>query len=424
MSLTPRLAVALLAACAAGCTWTGNTLNSKIDYQSARTRATPLEVPPDLSQLPRDERFAVPERPTTVTASGTAAAQGRPASAAGAPAVVTSAAVAPSAPLARIERDGTQRWLAVNMPPEAAWPILIEFWPSVGLAVEKSDPKTGVMETVWAENRAKVQQDVIRQTLGRVLGSVYSTGEQDKYRARVERTPKDTTEIFISHRGMQEVFTSSAQDRTAWQPRPPDPEMEAEMLQRLLLRFDGNAKGPTTAAAPAGAAAARPAAATTAATGAAATASGASGAATAAVAGATAPGAAVAKPVETAFIVKGADGRSERLDIDDPFDRAWRRVGLALDRGGFTVEDRDRAKGVYFVRYLDPDYETKQREQQGIFAKILRTDKPVQAPQYRVQLASAGDAGTKVTVWTADGKPEISTTGDRILALLRDQLIR
>lgn len=408
-----RGAVVLMAAFVAGCSWTGNVFDSKIDYKSAQTRGTPLEVPPDLSQLPRDERFSVPERPTAVTASATAAAAGRPPSAAGAPAAVGAAMVAPSAPIARIERDGSQRWLAVNMPPEKAWPILLEFWPSVGLAVEKSDPSTGVMETVWAENRAKVQQDIIRQTLGRFLGSVYSTGEQDKYRARVERTAKDTSEIFISHRGMQEVFTSSAQDRTAWQPRPPDPEMEAEMLQRLLLRFDGSAKPATTAAAPGAPARSAPAAAA----GAAGVAAG-----TAAAAGGAAPG--TTKPVESAFIVKGKNGRAERLDVDDPFDRAWRRVGLALDRGGFTVEDRDRVKGVYFVRYLDPDYETKQREQQGIFSKLLKSDKPVQAPQYRVQLTGVGDAGTYVTVFASDGKPEISTTGDRILGLLRDQLVR
>jgi outer membrane protein assembly factor BamC len=217
-----------------GCTWTGSSVSQTVDYQNARTRSTPLEVPPDLSQLPRDERFTVPERPQTVTASSTAAS--RPGGAAGAPGAAAAAMVAPTATVARIERAGNQRWLAVNMPPDKAWPILLEFWPSVGLAVEKSDPATGVMETVWAENKAKVNQDLIRRSLGRLFSSVYETGEQDKYRARVERTATDTSEIYISHRGMIEVFTSSQQDRTAWQPRPPDPGLEAEMLQRLLLQ--------------------------------------------------------------------------------------------------------------------------------------------------------------------------------------------
>jgi outer membrane protein assembly factor BamC len=308
--------------------------------------------------------------------------------------------VAPSGSIARIERQGNQRWLAVNMPPEKAWPILLEFWPSVGLAVEKSDQTTGVMETVWAENRAKLPQDLLRRTLGRALNSLYETGEQDRYRARLERTTKDTSEIYISHRGMIEVFTSSQQDRTAWQPRPNDPEMEAEMLQRLLARFDGTATKPATMAARPGAPAAS---------------AGAAGAAAASAAAASAP-------PETVHVVKGADGRSERLDIDDPFDRSWRRVGLALDRGGFTVEDRDRAKGIYFVRYLDPDFEAKAQDKQGLFTKILGRDKPVEAPQYRVQLTSAGDAGTWVQVFNSDGKPERSTTSDRILTLLKEQL--
>lgn len=376
----------------AGCSWSGNLFNDKVDYQAARTRSQPLEIPPDLSQLPREERFAVPERPQSVTAS--AAGVARPGAPAGAPASATAAAVAPATVLARIERDGSQRWLAVNMPPEKAWPILLEFWPSVGLAVEKSDQATGVMETVWAENRAKLPQDIIRQSLGRVLGSVYSTGEQDKYRARIERTQKDTSEIFISHRGMIEVYTSSAQDRTMWQPRPPDPEMEAEMLQRLLVRFDKSAAPPPATAA----SGARPAVAT------------------------AGPAAMPPAPPDTTHIIKGADGRSERLDIDDPFDRAWRRVGLALDRGGFTVEDRDRAKGIYFVRYLDPDYEAKQKEQQGFLTRVFGRDKPIEAPQFRVQLTAAGDSGTWVQVFSRDGKPERSPAGDRILALLKDQL--
>jgi len=395
-----QVAVAIVGLALAGCTWTGNMFGSSVDYKSAQTRATPLEVPPDLSQLPPEERFSVPERPTTVTASGTAAARaaGGPVGAAG---TTTAGAVVPTGALARIERDGSQRWLAVNMPPEKAWPILLDFWPSVGLAVEKSDPATGVMETVWAENRANPNLGIIRQTLARFLGSMYSTGEQDRYRARLERSANGSSEIFISHRGMEEVFTSSAHDRTAWQPRASDPSLEAEMLQRLLVRFDSNA-AKSVAAGGTGAP---------------------TRAAAAGAAGAAAGGAAASTvTAERAFLVKNAEGRSERLDIDDPFDRAWRRIGLALDRGGFTVEDRDRAKGIYFVRYLDPDFEARAKEQQGFFSKLLGRDAVVQAPQYRVQLTSAGDSGTQVRVLSAEGKPELSPAGDRILTLLRDQL--
>ncbi len=372
------LATALLA----GCSWTGSIFTSdKVQYETARTRQ-PLEVPPDLSQLPRDERFTVPDRPQTITASGQGQRAAGP--------MATGGPVVPAGAIAKIERQGNQRWLAVNLPPEKAWPVLLDFWPSIGLKVEKSDPNAGVLETNWAENRAKLPQDIIRRTLGRVLDSVYSTNEQDKYRARIERTAQGTSEIYISHRGMEEIYTSPQQDRTTWQPRAPDPELEAEMLQRLLVRFEEPGKQITASA------------------------SSAAASGVAASASAAAP--------QIARIIKSSDGRNERLEVDEAFDRAWRRVGLALDRGGFTVEDRDRAKGFYFVRYLDPDFEAKAKSDQGFFSKIFGKEKPIQAPQYRVGLLSQGDAKTNVQVFDSSGKPERSATGDRILNLLSEQL--
>jgi outer membrane protein assembly factor BamC len=378
---------ALAATLLAGCSWTGSIFKSdKVQYETAQTRQ-PLEVPPDLSQLPRDERFLVPDRPQTITASG----QGqRP----GAGPVATGAPVVPVGAVAKLERQGNQRWLAVNLPPEKAWPVLVEFWPSIGLKVEKSDPNAGVLETNWAENRAKLPQDIIRRTIGRVLDSVYSTNEQDKYRARIERTGQGTSEIYITHRGMEEVYAGTQQDRTVWQPRASDPELEAEMLQRLLARFEEPAKRVVTASA-----------------------SGAAATGTTA-AGAAAPSAAP----QIARLVTANDGRSERLEVDEAFDRAWRRVGLALDRGGFTVEDRDRAKGFYFVRYLDPDFEAKAKSEQGFFSKLFGKEKPIQAPQYRVGVLSQGTAKTNVQVFDSTGKPERSATGDRILNLLNEQL--
>ncbi|MFN3566488.1 MAG: outer membrane protein assembly factor BamC [Burkholderiaceae bacterium] len=364
-------AVAVAAVLAAGCSSIGLTTD-RIDYKSVQP-VKPLDVPPDLSQLPRSDRYAVPDRPGVASAASAAAP-------AAAPVAVGGAAVVPALPNARIERAGSQRWLAVDVAPEAAYAVVKEFWPSVGLAIEREDPAAGIIETAWAENRAKLPQDIIRRTIGRVFDNLYSTGEQDKYRTRIERTAKNTSEIYISHRGMIEVYTSQAQDSTRWQPRPPDPEMEAEMLQRLALRFAPRAV--QTAAVPA-------------------------------VSAASAP--------QVARLVKGPDGRNERVDVDEPFDRAWRRIGLALDRGGFTVEDRDRAKGTYFVRYLDPEYEAKQRDKQGFFSKLFGREPKIEAQQFRVQVAAAGDA-TRVTVLDKDGKPATGATADKILAQIDEQL--
>jgi outer membrane protein assembly factor BamC len=368
-------AIVLVCAAVAGCSSIGLSSDS-IDYKSV-AQTKPLDVPPDLSQIPRDDRYAVPDRPGSVSASAVNATR--------APTAAVQA-VAPTVPKVRIERDGAERWLAVDVTPEQAFAVVKEFWPSVGLAIEREDPAAGIIETTWAENRAKLPQDIIRRTIGRVFEGLYSTGEQDKFRTRIERTANNTAEIYISHRGMVEVYTNEQKDRTVWQPRPPDHELEAEMLQRLALRF-APAKTPasTTAAAKPDAVPTAPA------------------------------------PREVAHVVRGSDGQVQRVEIDEPFDRAWRRVGLALDRGGFTVEDRDRTKGIYFVRYLDPEFEAKQREKQGFFSKMFGRDPKIVAQQFRLVVGLAGPP-TAVTVQDKDGKPDAGATAQKILGQINEQM--
>jgi outer membrane protein assembly factor BamC len=399
--------VVLAAALMVGCTVT-NPGSDKIDYRGAKPTREALDVPPGLSTLPPNDRFAVPGA-VSASQAGQASAQRPP--------VPGAATVVATTQVARIERAGQQRWLAVDLPPEQVFPVVREFWPSVGLTLERDDAALGIVETVWSENRAMIPQDIIRRTIGRVFDGLYSSGERDRFRTRLERTAKNTTEVFISHRGMEEVFTNAARDSTRWQPRPSDPELEAEMLQRLLLRFAPNAPTvPTTTVAATAPAAARPVGAT----GPAPTAAGAASAGAATGAAAATGGSTVAQ-TQTVRLIKGATGSAERVEIDEPFDRAWRRVGLGLDRGAFTVEDRDRANGVYFVRYLDPDVEAKQRSQQGMFSKLFGSDPKIVAPQYRVLVTTRG-AASVVTVLDKDGKPESSPSTDRILTLLNQQL--
>ena len=380
----------------AGCSALGLG-SDKVDYRAVPP-PKPLEVPPDLTPLPPNERFAVPG---VATASGTQAAA-QSAQTQRAVAAVTSTVVAPSATNARIERAGSQRWLAVDVPPERAFAVAKDFWTSSGLKIEREDAAVGVIETEWAENRAKLPQDIIRRTIGKLLDGLYSTGEQDKFRTRIERTASGNSEIYISHRGMVEVYTTRQQDQTRWQPRPADTELEAEMLQKLLLRF---APATTTAAAPASSPTAAAAAAAT-------------GAAAAAKPG-TASATTVPPPLQTVKLV--TDGSASRLEISEPFDRAWRRVGLGLDRGGFTVEDRDRAGGLYFVRYLDPEFEAKQRQEQGLLSKIFGGDPKITAQQFRIQVAASG-ALTTVRVLDKDGRPEASATADKIIKQLNEQI--
>jgi outer membrane protein assembly factor BamC len=370
------LIIALALASLAGCTSLSNMMEGdRIDYKSAEKaqKGPRLDVPPDLTQLQRDNRYAIPESTKGVaTASGYNLEQTtRP--------VVEVAAVAPAAKGdIRIERDGSQRWLVVNKSPEVLWPQIKDFWQDSGFLVNIESPDTGVMETDWAENRAKIPQDFVRNTLGKVFDSLYSTGERDKFRTRLERGANGTTEIFISHRGAEEVLTGSSKETSVWTARPSDPGLEAEFLSRLMVRLGVEETKAKAAVANAPSLQAR------------------------------------------SKLLKSAGGSS--VQVDESFDRAWRRVGLALDRVGFTVEDRDRTKGLYFVRYVDQNQDAKDKESGGFFSNLFSSkNKDKQAARYQIVVKGSGDS-SNIVVQNADGKMEISPIADKILELLNDQL--
>jgi outer membrane protein assembly factor BamC len=342
----------------------------KINYRTAKTKATPLEVPPDLTQLAVDPRYA----PQAGVISA-ATLQG-PSMAASAP--VTNAVAPTALGDVRLERQGNLRYLSTNIAPDLLWPQLQEFWRDRGLALAVDQPEVGVMETVWAENRARLADDIVRRTIGRVFDSLYDTGERDKYRVRVERTDRGA-DIYLTHRGMEEVYANQLKDSTTWKPRASDPLLEGEMLSRLMVKLGAKAE-----------------------------------VAKAAVAAQVATGVA-ATPRARAL----TDRPAATLQLDESFDRAWRRVGLALDRSGFTVEDRDRAQGLYFVRYVDPAQAGK--EEPGFFAKLFSDAKLAGPVRYRVNVKAEGEVST-VSVYDAKGQPEKGDAGQRIVKLLVDDL--
>jgi outer membrane protein assembly factor BamC len=352
--------IGILALCAAlsACTVLEG---EKIDYKSAG-KGPSLEVPPDLTQLSRDSRYTVPGGP--VTASSFQIGQA-------APALPTAASTLGDV---RIERAGAQRWLVVNRSADELWNPLREFWQEGGFLLAQDEPNLGIMETDWAENRAKIPQDVIRSALGKVFDSLYSTAERDRFRTRLERTATGGTEIYISHRGMIEVYSNTQKDQTVWQPRPSDPELEAEFLRRLMVKL-GVTQEQSKAVIAAGA----------------------------------------AKPTSRVATV----GSTPVVQIDEGFDRAWRRVGLTLDRTGFTVEDRDRARGTYFVRYVEPNADKKEK---GFFGKLFSPSEPTTAPlKYRINVKSQGES-TTVSVLNANGAPESSANAQRIVQVIADDL--
>jgi outer membrane protein assembly factor BamC len=374
--------VAALLACLtvlAGCSSVENLLSGdKIDYRSnSATRSTGLEVPPDLTQLSRESRYQQPNG--TISAS---TFQSAAASAASAPATVP--VVAPrSVGDFHIERLGNERWLSTTLSPEVVYPQVRAFWKDNGFNLVQDRPEAGVIETDWAENRARLPQDFIRSTIGKVFDSAYSTGQLDKFTTRIERTATGS-DIYVTHRGMAEVYVGSRNDSTIWQPRPAEPQLEAAFLSRLMVKLGAKEEVAKTM-----------------------------------VASAAAGSAGSAGPARARLL---AGSPAPTLQVDDGFDRAWRRVGIALDRSGFTVEDRDRGQGLYFVRYVDPAFAG--REEPNFFSRLFsfgRKKDDSGLAKYRVKVSSEGSTST-VAVLDSQGKPDSGAAGKRIAQLLLEDL--
>jgi outer membrane protein assembly factor BamC len=339
--------------------------NSKVNYKTeGGTKVVALDIPPDLTQLTRDSRYVVPGG--TVTASSMSAR----------PTQTVASTAAKEVKDVRLERDGNQRWLVVDRSADAVWPIVYGFWKENGFEYVIEQQQIGLLETEWAENRAKIPKDFIRRTIGLVLDGLYSSGQRDKFRTRIERNDKGGVDIFVTHRGMNEEYKDQTKSGTIWTPRASDPELEAEFLSRLMVKLGVSTEQAST--------------------------------------NNTTPTEVVT--TKTNLVTKGD---TAVLTIPDSFDVSWRRVGLALDRTGFTVEDRDRSKGVYYVRYVD----TTPKEEKGFFSRMFSSSTPDAGPvKYRIAVRNTGTA-SEVTVQNPDGTPAGNTPiTQRILKLLADDL--
>lgn len=399
-----RVATVTLCLMLGGCTVVGDWFShGDTDYKGASKRTQPLEVPPDLTQLAKDSRY-LPQG-GVVTASDLSKG-GTP----GAPAP----AVAPASPevaLAaagnlHIERSGDQRWLSTQDAPELVLPKVRAYWLGKGYKFTVDEPKAGILETDWKENRSRLPSDsIVRNFLNSIVDNFTDSGVRDRYRTRLERRADGGTEIYVTHYGATQELTGKADSvHTAdvtWVPTKSDPGVEAEQLSEMMLALAGL---PNTNVAVAADGSASDAAKTipSAATGSTST------------AGTGANGAARAR------VVTGQAGAT--LQVDDNFDRSWRRIGLALDHGGFTVEDRDRAQGLYYVRYVDA--KEAARDEPGIFSKFTAffgRSGPSPVGKYRISIKAPADTAT-VTVLNDQGQPDNSENAQRIVTLLADEL--
>ena len=353
----------------AGC----DTLNDwlapdRVNYKGAETAPT-LTVPSDLSTADISQRYAAP--PKLNTLGGAAPRALTPAGNA------TVGVPSPQDPFGmHVERDGDRRWLVVDgRSPDQLWPQLQEFWEENGFTLKTDAAATGIMTTDWAENRANIPDDWFRKSIGKLVDFAYSSGTRDQFSTLVERGSSGSTDVSISHSAMEEMLTGQDKTSSKWVERPRNPALEAAFLAKLMEKFgltDAQAKQLLTDARPAGATAS----------------------------------------VDTT-------GGSSTLDLSEPFDSAWLRVGLALDRTNFTVDNRDRAKGLYYVRFSDSMQELKK---EGLLGKFFSGGTPKPSREFMVNVRPKADTVTEIAVVNANGQVDTSTDAQRIVALLHAQL--
>ncbi|MCB5184825.1 outer membrane protein assembly factor BamC [Methylobacillus gramineus] len=379
-------------------------VDTSSDYKAAG-RSRPLEVPPDLTNISASDAYAVPGAATNysdysqgLNESGQQEnEQGK---------------LLPTPDGVKMERAGSQRWLVVNAPPEKVWPVIREFWAELGFAVRTENAQTGVMETEWVDPSSLQSDDksYVEKFQG-WLDKLNSLQTRQKFRTRIDRgQDTGTTEIYMSHRavsnapddGKVKVRTIAGEVEMGYAPtkstrnkgddtKSTAEDIDAELLRRLMVRLGVEDKKSRSI---------------------------------------------IATPTTElrANVNKEQDGTLS-LNTNDAFDRAWRRVGLALDRVGFVVEDRDRSNGLFFVRYTDIDIDDAPKEKKGLLETLKfwgddkdegdeksgKKRKPGEN-QYHVKVENASSGGSVVTVTDKDGNREHSSTANRIITLLYEQL--
>jgi outer membrane protein assembly factor BamC len=349
----------------------------KVDYKKQKQAGADLEIPPDLTKTSIDDTLLVPD----ISPAGTATYSDYAGERSTVGVSKANREVLPQIDKVSVMRDQDQRWLLVQAPADDVWFKVVSFWREFGILLVEQDPTIGVMRTDWIENRADIKSDAITGFIRKAFDGLYSAGTRDQYRIRLEQGDKEgTTEVFLTHRGMEERFlkgTTNEDEQSVWMPTGSDPEMEAEMLRRMMLYFGVTEKRVDRELAQKKA----------------------------------------GKP--RSQLITGRGGST--LNIAERFSRAWRLTGMALDRGGFAVEDRDRSKGVYYVRYDDP---MKDQEEPGMLSKLAfwkDEDKIDKENQYQVKLYEKA-MQTQVVVLNSKGSPDNSETATRILTLLHEQI--
>lgn len=346
-------------ACAAVVLAAGCSNPTKRAYEES-TYGRPLEVPPDLTLPSFNEGLEI-------------ATSGKPAAV---PARIETAplSVLPEQANMLVMRDGAQRWLVLNGEPAQVWPWVRAFWMKRGFALRYEDAATGLMETEWADQKVSLPPDASKIKSDEDKTFVVPTRE--KYRVRFEHGEKPgTTELYVTHRG---VSLTDQDGMMAWHLRASDPELEAESMKQLMVFLGAEQEK---------------------------------------------AGGKLAAPIEIerrATLGTDSQGLSN-VHIDEDFARVWRRVELALDRLDYSIEDRDRSRGEFFVIAQDTLEDLNEGKKKSWWSRLFSRSSDDKAHEFRVVLKDEG-AATNIYVRDRAGEKIDNTLAEPVLKKLQARL--
>lgn len=340
-------------------------VGDRIDYQNNKSINT-LEVPPDLKTPDYDPTYAtIPGGAVSAAALTRGGAQG------------SNIQVLPTNSAIKLMRDGNVRWLQVNAPAEAIWPKLQEFWRIMGVGIKRDEPRVGIMETDWSENRAEIPLDVIRKTIGKVFDGMFDAGSRDRFKIHLERPTPQVTNVYLSHERAEEQVTGTG---TKWQYKPAKPELEAELLNRLMVFLQGG--NPT----------------------------------------ANAPMAAESAQTSVTASMTQMEGGQPALLVGGAANDVWIRTGVMLGRIGMSIEEQRRDNGIYVVTYKGG---SSQQEKQGLFTRLFKSEKNTLkvGARYQIQIADNGNRSL-IRVGDEDGSPLNPAVAQEVLNQLKAEFER
>ena len=193
-----------------------------VEYKRTTEVGNDLELPPDLTNVRVGSELYVPDTVSSGVATyseflGEKNVAGR--------SLKSQTVVLPDVDNIELKRDGSERWLVIQSPPQSVWQSVANYWQENGILLTEQDPTVGIMKTGWMENRADIGEDIITNFLKDYVGGIYDAATRDQFRIRLEAgTEPGTTELYLTHFGLQQTGVISAgqseADTFVWEPRP------------------------------------------------------------------------------------------------------------------------------------------------------------------------------------------------------------